>query len=416
MDAAMLYALRDPAGVPSHPIIFLALGVLTWALHIAAVQVMLGASSLTLFGAFSANPHWRRLAAAMLTTAKVAVSVAIVLGVAPLLFVQVIYDPFWYTSNVLSARWVIGFIAILIVAYLAMYTFYYRNPSLATQPTRSASHLLISLLLMLVVGWIMHVLSYQMLLPEQWMSWYAPNGHIDPSGRGLHGYSATRFAFFILLSVAVIAAWLFAYRRYLMGCQNDENDSDANNANAHYIAWLLPLAHKLMWVGGVLAVASGALWLATLPEKMAWFATSAWVWVSAIMLLATAFFPRLLGKRLDQALWGYAPFALGAVALIVIGTAREALRFITLLGAHGYNALDYKINLDGYSTSLFFITFAVLGGAVLGYLLTVAWQAGQTKGVYTPSAAVTRLGNISIGLLVVWIVQYFVVGFYVWAR
>ncbi|HBU30437.1 MAG: hypothetical protein A2X71_02595 [Thiobacillus sp. GWE1_62_9] len=407
MDAAMLYALRDPAGIPSHPVIFLVLGVLTWALHIAAVQVMLGASALTLYGAFSRDAHWRRLAAAMITTAKVAVSVAIVLGVAPLLFVQVIYDPFWYTSNVLSARWVIGFIVILILAYLAMYAFYYRNPKLASQPTRSAWQMVASLVLMLVVGWIMHVLSYQMLLPEQWMGWYAPNGNINPGGQALHAYSITRFAFFILLSVAVVAAWLFAYRRYLMGRPGED---------AGYIAWLLPLAHRLMLAGGVLAVASGALWLATLPEKMAWFATSAWVWASAIALLAAAFFPRLLGNKLDQGLWGYAPFALGAVALIVVAAAREALRFVTLLGSHGYDALDYKINLDWYSTSLFFITFAVLGGVVLGYLLTVAWKAGQTKGVYTPSPALTRLGNLSIGLLVIWIVQYFAIGFYVWAR
>jgi hypothetical protein len=407
MDAAMLYALRDPAGIPSHPIIFLVLGVLTWALHIAAVQVMLGASALTLYGSFSRDTRWRRLAAAMLTTAKVAVSVAIVLGVAPLLFVQVIYDPFWYTSNVLSARWVIGFIVVLILAYLAMYAFYYRNPRLASQPTRSAWQMVVSLVLMLVVGWIMHVLSYQMLLPEQWMSWYAPNGQIDAGGQSLHAYSITRFAFFILLSVAVVAAWLFAYRRYLMG----RRDEDAG-----YIAWLLPLAHKLMLAGGVLAVASGALWLATLPEKMAWFATSGWMWASAAALLAAAFFPRLLGSRLDQGLWGYAPFGVGAVALIMVAAAREALRFITLLGTHGYDALDYKINLDWYSTSLFFITFAVLGGVVLGYLLTVAWKAGQTKGVYTPSPALTRLGNLSIGLLVIWIVQYFAIGFYVWAR
>ena len=407
MDAAMLYALRDPAGVPSHPIIFLVLGVLTWALHIAAVQVMLGASALTLYGAFSRDAHWRRLAAAMITTAKVAVSVAIVLGVAPLLFVQVIYDPFWYTSNVLSARWVIGFIVILILAYLAMYAFYYRNPKLASQPTRSAWQMVASLVLMLLVGWIMHVLSYQMLLPEQWMGWYAPNGNINPGGQSLHAYSITRFAFFILLSVAVVAAWLFAYRRYLMGRPGED---------AGYIAWLLPLAHKLMFAGGVLAVESGALWLATLPEKMAWFATSAWMWASAITLLVAAFFPRLMGNRLDQGLWGYAPFGIGAVALIVVAAAREALRFVTLMDVHGYNALDYKINLDWYSTSLFFITFAVLGGVVLGYLLTVAWKAGQTKGIYTPSPALTRLGNLSIGLLVIWIVQYFAIGFYVWAR
>ena len=39
MTPEMLYALRDQAGVPSHPVVFLILGVLTFALHIAAVQV-----------------------------------------------------------------------------------------------------------------------------------------------------------------------------------------------------------------------------------------------------------------------------------------------------------------------------------------------------------------------------------------
>jgi hypothetical protein len=407
METAMLYALRDPAGVPSHPVIFLVLGVLTWALHIAAVQVMLGAATLTLFGAFKQDGPWRRLAAAMLNTAKVAVSVAIVLGVAPLLFVQVIYDPFWYTSNVLSARWVIAFIVLLIGGYLALYAFYYRNPDMQAKPTRGSWHLVLSIGLMLVVGWIMHVLSVQMLLPEQWMQWYAPQGHIDPSGQQLHAYHAARFAFFILLSGAVTGLWLLGYRRYLMGREAED---------ASYIAWLKPLALNLALAGGVLALAAGAAWMLSLPAQMTWFATSAWMGAALVALLAAVSFPRLLGARLDTGLWGYAPFALGAVALIVVAAAREALRFVTLLAAHGYDALDYKLNLDWYSTVLFFVTFAVLGGVVLGYLLTVAWKAGQTKGVYVPSPGLTRLGQVGVLLLVVWIVQYFAVGFYVWAR
>jgi len=207
MNAEMLLALRDPAGVPSHPLVFLLLGVLTFALHIAAVQVMLGAGTLVLAGAFRADARWRRLAAAMLATSKIAVSVAIVIGVAPLLFVQVVYDPFWYTSNVLSAWWVIGFIVILIAGYSAMYGFYWLNEDLRARPARGGWLMVASLVLLLLVGWIMHVLSYQMLWPEQWKDWYAPGGTVDASGRTLHAWSVTRFGFFIALAAPVTGAW-----------------------------------------------------------------------------------------------------------------------------------------------------------------------------------------------------------------
>ena len=407
MNADMLYALRDPAGVPSHPIVFLLLGVLTFALHIAAVQVMLGAGALVLRGAFSADRHWRRLAAAMLDTAKIAVSVAIVIGVAPLLFVQVTYDPFWYTSNVLSAWWVIGFIVILIAGYVAMYAFYWRNRDLATQPTRSGWLMVASLALLLLVGFIMHVLSYQMLWPEQWQDWYAPGGQVDPSGRSLHAYSLTRFGFFIALAAPVTGAWLVAVRRYLQG---------ANDPDAGYLAFVARVAQRLLLAGGVVALLFGAAWMATLPDKMAAFATSPAVVVAAAMLLLAVLLPQALGPRLDRGAWGYAVFGVGALALIVVAAAREWLRYRVLAGVHGYDPLDYRIQMDWYSTVTFFVTFGVLGTVVLGYLLTVAWQAGQTRGVYTPSPAVTRAGQWSILLIALWIVHYFALGFYIWAK
>ncbi|TSE25780.1 hypothetical protein [Tepidimonas aquatica] len=407
MTPEMLYALRDQAGVPSHPVLFLILGVLTFALHIAAVQVMLGASALTLRGAFSAETHWRRLAAAMLTTAKIAVSVAIVLGVAPLLFVQVIYDPFWYTSNVLSAWWVIGFIVALIGGYMAMYLFYWRNHDLVRDGARGTAWMVLSVALLLV-GFIVHSLTNQMLFPEAWMQWYAPGGAIDPSGRSLHYWNLPRFGFFIALSAPVTGAWLYAYRRYLIG---------AGEGDAVYLDWVRALAQRLMVAGGVVAVLLGALWMATLPAKMAWFATSPWVWLALAALLAVVALPLVLGPQLDRGLWGYGIFGAGAVALIVVGAAREALRYVTLLGTHGYDALDYRIQMDWYSTVLFFVTFAVVGGVTLGYLLTVAWQAGQQRqGTYTPGPRVTALGQWSVRLLVLWTLAYFGVGLWVWLR
>lgn len=407
MTPEMLYALRDQAGVPSHPVVFLILGVLTFALHIAAVQVMLGAASLTLRGAFSASQHWRRLAAAMITTAKIAVSVAIVIGVAPLLFVQVVYDPFWYTSNVLSAWWVIGFIVLLILGYIAMYAFYWKNHDIVADGGRGGVWMVLSIALLLAVGFIVHSLTNQMLFPEHWMAWYAPQGVVNPDGHSLHYWHLPRFLFFIALSAPVTGAWLYGYRRYLQGGQE---------ADAAYLGWLRGLAQNLMLVGGVVSVLIGALWMATLPEKMAWFAGSIWMLMAVVALLAVVALPLVLRDRIDTGIWGYAIFGAGAVGLIVVGAAREMLRFVTLLGTHGYNAMDYKIHMDWYSTALFFTTFGVVGGVTLAYLLTVAWQAGQSKGLYTPSATVTRIGQWSVGLLVGWTVLYFAVGFFVWAR
>ncbi|MDP2092488.1 MAG: hypothetical protein Q8K50_01145 [Hydrogenophaga sp.] len=407
MTPEMLVALRDPAGVPSHPLVFLVLGVLTFALHIAAVQVMLGAASLTLRGAFSGRPHWRRLAQAMLVTAKIAVSVAIVIGVAPLLFVQVVYDPFWYTSNVLSAWWVIGFIGLLIAGYIALYIFYWKNHHIVAEGGKGGVWMVLSIALLLAVGFIVHSLTNQMLFPEHWMAWYAPQGVVNPDGHSLHHWHLPRFLFFIALSAPVTGAWLYGYRRYLQGAQE---------ADAAYLGWLRGLAQNLMLIGGVVSVLIGALWMATLPEKMAWFATSVWLLMAVVALAAVVALPLVLRDRIDTGVWGYGIFGAGAVGLIVVGAAREMLRFVTLLGSHGYDAMDYRINMDWYSTGLFFTTFGVVGGVTLAYLLTVAWQAGQSKGLYTPSATVTRIGQWSVGLLVGWTVLYFAVGFFVWAR
>ena len=116
MNPQIFASLMDQAGAPAHPLIFLILGVVTFALHIAAVAVTLGALLLAVRGMMSADKNARRLAGTMAFTAKAGVGALVVLGVAPLLFVQVVYDPFWYTSNVLSAGWTIGFLFLLMLA------------------------------------------------------------------------------------------------------------------------------------------------------------------------------------------------------------------------------------------------------------------------------------------------------------
>jgi hypothetical protein len=337
-------------------------------------------------------------------------SLAVFLGVAPLLFVQVIYDPFWYTSNVLSAWWVIGFIVILTVAALLNMFFYNQNKALAkTQKTTCPGAMVLSIALLLVVGFIMHVLTYQMLLPEQWMSWYAPNGQIDPSGKTLHAYSLPRFLFFISLSAPVIGAVLVGYQRYYRPRLGDETAQ----MTADYLDWVGQLGMKLITVGGVISVAFGAWWMLTLPESMTFFAGSIWMWIGLVsMLLFVAFAQWVRGKMMTG--WAYTVLPVGALLLIVLAIAKEALRWGVLYGVHGYDAMDYPINMDWYSTIMFFATFLVVGGLVMTYIIMVAWYAGQTKGVYTPSEGITKIGRYALWSIVIFTVQFFGIGFYVW--
>jgi hypothetical protein len=408
MDAQTLMALRDPAGLPFFPEVFMGLGVLTFALHIFAVQLMLGASGLTVWGAFTQSPNGRRLGMAMLDVAKVSVSVAIVLGVAPLLFVQVIYDPFWYASNVLSARWAMAFILILIIGYLAMYVYYFRNKSAeATAPRRSAWSMVLSVLLLLVVGSIMHVLTREMLFPEDWAGWYAPNGVIDASGANYKAFSPFRFAFFILMALPVTGAWLVAMRHYFSVRGEQSYPAD-------YLDFAGTVGRWMILVGTVVVVALGVGWMASLPGKVAGFGTSVWVWPPLLgLLIAGAFGLRALPRT--SALAYLAPVVM-LVAGLLVAISREALRYAIIVGEHGYQVFDYPLNLDLYSTVLFFATFAIVGGLTLAYMISVVWNAGRTEGVYTPGPVVNRLGTLSIGAIVVWVMQFFAIGFWVWMQ
>lgn len=228
------------------------------------------------------NAHWQRLSAMLLNHAKIAVSIAIVLGVAPLLFVQVIYAPFWYTSNLLSARWAIGFIVLLLTGYYALWLHYGVVGRRGEQA--SPVWLVVSLALILVAGFIMHVLSHQSLSPDKWLSWYAPDGRIDPSGARIHDFSLARWGFIVSLALPVTAAWLIGCRLYLARRTGGEDTG--------YLDFLSGVARRLALGGGLVSLVLFVAWIATLPGQQTGIAASPWTAAVAGLLLLLALFVR----------------------------------------------------------------------------------------------------------------------------
>ena len=398
---SVLHAMRDPAGIPAVPVLFQFLMVLTWVFHIAFVNLTLGAAALSVYAFYvrSDDPHWQRLSIALTKVAKVGVSLLIVLGVAPLLFTQVIYDPQWYASNVLSARWAIIFIGSLIVAYCLWFAFYWSNHEGAKR--HIGLYAIAALGLFLMDGLIMHVLSYQSIQPEKWMEWYAPGGVVDTSGSRLHAIEWPRFLFIIALSAPAVGIFLVAYSDYFA--------SHAGQPKA-YLAFARGLGRGLGFWGFTAALPLLIWWHLDLPRQtgLIW-QPFGWLMVLAILLVAN------VARDERGNVHGYVLVGLGGGILAMLAVWREVVR-ATYLASFGYVIYDYKVNVDWPSMFLFFATLLGVGGLVGGFFLSLLYRSGKQQGRYQASSAIARLGTGSVAVLTLWIAVFFVYGASIYIR
>ena len=199
---------------------------------------------------------------------------------------------------------------------------------------------------------------------------------------------------------------MVTYRRFKMVREDADMD---------YLNFAAEVGKKWISVGSAIALVFYIGWMMTLPETAGDFATSFWGIAGGVALVAYALWAKLRLQN-NSPLCSYMALPMAVVAGLVVAISREMLRYGILEGFFGYDFMDYKVVMDWYSTALFFITFAVLGGAVLMYYLTIAWKVGQTKGVYTASGTVDRMGTAAIWIMLLWMVQFFAVGFWVWAQ
>lgn len=398
---SVMHAMRDQAGVPAIPLLFQVLMVLTWVFHIAFVTLTLGTAALAIYGFYghAGSPDWRQLSIAMTKVAKVGVSLLIVLGVAPLLFTQVIYDPQWYASNVLSARWVIGFIASLIVAYCLWFAFYWGNHEGAKRHV--GLYAILALALFLLDGLIMHVLAYQAILPQRWMDWYAPGGTVDTSGATLHAIEWPRYLFIIALSVPAAGTFLVAYADYF---------ANRPDRPEPYLAFARSLGRRLAFWGFLGAVPLLVWWHSDHPAATGLVKLPfAWLLVCALVIAGN------LARKDKGGLHGYVLVALGLGVLTMLAVWREIVR-ATYLKAFGYVISDYKVNVDWSSLILFFATLVGVGGIVGGFYLTLLYQSGRIAGVYEARGRVAKLGTGAVAILAVWIAVFFAYGAAIYIR
>jgi len=398
----MLKAMSDPAGSPFFPVVMQILQVLTFALHILFVYASVGGLFVAIYGFTRKDENWQRLAKATLELAKVSVSLAIVLGVAPLLFYQVIYDPLWYSSANLSAAWYMMFIVFLLIGYYMIWGAYFTK----TKPSTATVFSVLGVIFLLAVGFIIHVVNYQALYPEKWVEWYTSGGTtMSHSGWNIYAFNIFRYlAFLVFPAASVTGIFMMLYGWHFSG----RKDMDQK-----YLDWSAQVGAKLALIAGVPWIISYVIYVFTTPAE--WGAkTSIPAILSIAGPLACAAF--LFMAQKNPKAMAVPSLLVGAVAVILIAVFREYLR-VAATAQFGYSIYEYKLNLEWLSPLLFLGT-ALSGILLYAYAWWIAYRAGKTeKGqVYQAKEWENRLGELSVLVVVIWAIVFIGTGLIIIVR
>jgi hypothetical protein len=162
-----------PEVLPASWGLFQGLLMLTFPLHLLAMNAMLGAAVISLFAQGRGDGAHRRLAHALARMLPVPVAVTVNLGVAPLLFLQVVYGHLFYTSSVLMAVYWLSLPLVLIVAYAATYLYDFRFEALGRGRIVPGALALAGFLL---IAFLFTNNMTLMLEPGRWSGYFAQRG------------------------------------------------------------------------------------------------------------------------------------------------------------------------------------------------------------------------------------------------
>jgi len=141
-------------------------------LHILFVNLMVGGSLFVLISEMIGlrKPGWDKISHAIAQTITVNKSLAVVLGVAPLLTISVLYTVQFYAANTLTGHAWMMVIPLVILAFLFTYAHKYSWDRLGQSKALHIGLALVSSLLFLAIPLIFLTNINLMLYPERWSS------------------------------------------------------------------------------------------------------------------------------------------------------------------------------------------------------------------------------------------------------
>ena len=345
VNPSALIPLTDKIPVSWGYIQFLLL--LTFVLHILFMNVMLGGAVIALVGAIrNKTPHAMNVSENLSGKIPFLVAFTVNLGVAPLLFIQVLYGHFIYVSSILMGIFWLSIILILIAAYYSLYIFKMKFQSLGKLRILFMS---IAVIALFVIGFFFSNNMTLMLQPDQWDRYFQhSNGSLlnlsDPT-------LFPRYLHFMIASVAI--GGLFVS---ILGHFKGKSDTDTGLR-------MKQNGFKWFFHATLVQVFIGILFLITLPRDiMLEFMGGNMVYTITLLIgIMMAVFSLLAAAKQKLAFTTIT----AVLTVVLMAVVRDFLRVSYLKDYFTLSSLEV---LPQYSPMIvFFVVFA--GGLLLVYIM-----------------------------------------------
>lgn len=200
--------------------------MLTFVLHLLVMNIMLGMAVIALVHQVRGKAETEPLTVNISRKLPFTVAFAVNFGVAPLLFLQVLYGQFFYTSSVLMAAYWLSVIGLIMLAYASAYYYDFRYAPLGSLRT---VFIALSAVCLLTTAFFFTNNMTLMLVPENWLGYFENAG-----GTMLHLQEPTlipRYLHMVVSAVAVGGLFLAIVWSF------KKNDPQAPRWIAHGLNW-----------------------------------------------------------------------------------------------------------------------------------------------------------------------------------
>lgn len=317
---------RDiPLPLPLPAGVLVVLLIVSFLLHILFVNLMVGGSILTLWAEIKGkkNPAFDCLAREIAATVTVNKSLAVVIGVAPLLTINALYTIFFYSANALTGMLWISIVPIVSAAFLLLY-FHKYSWERYREGNRKTFHIFVNaaaVVLFLFVPFIFLTNINLMLFPERWAE---VKGFFSAM---MMANVIPRYFHFLCASLAVTGLFLFGYMKWKRYAFEEKFEGTSLTRNRVLRWW-----YTLALAASAAQLGFGPLNFFTLP----WRAVS-WglffIFLPGILLAIAAMvlmWGELRGPEEKLGKWYYVVVVILTLTVLFMGTARHVYRAAAL--------------------------------------------------------------------------------------